>query len=58
MTSDYTDLYGTHMSDEQFEEFQRGLKEDLSRIRAIEDEDQVKVEISKLFARLNGHKID
>ena len=58
MATDYTDYYGTHMTDEQFDEFKAGLKEDLHRIAQIEDEDAAKVELSKLFARLNGHKFD
>ena len=56
--TDYTDYYGTHMTDEQFEEFKAGLAADLRRIREIGDDEREKVEISKLFARLAGHKFD
>lgn len=56
--ADYTDYYGKYMTDEQFAEFQEGLREDLHRIAQIEDEDKAKVELSKLFARLNGHKFE
>ena len=55
---DYTEHFGKRMTDEEFEEFKRGLREDLKRIGEIEDEQLTKVEISKLFARLNGHKFD
>ena len=55
---DYTQYYGKRMTEEEFEEFQRGLREDLARIGAIEDDTLAKVEVSKLFARLNGHHFD
>lgn len=56
--TDYTDYYGTHMTDEQFEEFKAGLAADLHRIRELNDEERETVEITKLFARLAGHKFD
>lgn len=56
--TDYTDYYGKRMTDEQFEEFKEGLAADLRRIREIGDDEREKVEISKLFARLAGHKFD
>ena len=55
---DYTALYGTRMTDEQFEQFKEGLREDLHRIAGIEDQGREAVELSKLFARLAGHKFD
>lgn len=53
--ADYAASYGTHMTDEQFEEFKAGLREDLRRIRSLDDEELETVELAKLFARLNGH---
>lgn len=53
---DYTDLYGKRMTPEQYEEFCQGLREDLHRIGQIKDDERTKIEIYRLFARLNGHK--
>ena len=55
---DYTQYFGKQMTDEQYEEFCAGLREDLHRIAQLGDDEQEKIEISKLFARLNGHKFD
>ena len=55
---DYAQHYGKRMTEEEFEEFKKGLREDLHRIGEIEDELQAKIEVSKLFARLNGHTFD
>lgn len=55
---DYTQYFGKQMTEEQYEEFCKGLKEDLHRIAQIEDVEREKVEISKLFARLNGHTFE
>lgn len=52
---DYAHLYSKRMTPEQYEEFCKGLREDLHRIGKIEDEEATKVEIYRLFARLNGH---
>ena len=56
--TDYTDYFGKRMTDEQFEEFKAGLAADLRRIREIGDDEREAVEVSKLFARLAGHKFD
>ena len=55
---DYTQYFGKHMTDEEYEEFCRGLKEDLHRIAQLDDEERETLEVAKLFARLNGHQID
>ena len=55
---DYTQYFGKHMTDEEYEELCRGLKEDLHRIAQLDDEEQETLEVAKLFARLNGHQID
>ena len=55
---DYTQYFGKRMTDEEYEEFCRGLKEDLHRIAQLDDEEQETLEVAKLFARLNGHQID
>jgi len=52
---DYAHYYGKVMSDEQFQEFQDGLRADLHRIAQIDDEQVAMVEVSRLFARLGGH---
>jgi hypothetical protein len=58
MADDYTKLYGERMTPEEFERFKQGLREDIHRIGALQDDHEAKVEISKLFARLNGHSFD
>ena len=52
---DYAHLYGTHMTEEEYERFCAGLREDLHRIGQMDDPERETVELSKLFARLNGH---
>lgn len=52
---DYAHYYGKVMTDEQFQEFQDGLRADLHRIAQIDDEQVAMVEVSRLFARLGGH---
>ena len=58
MDQDYAHMFGKQMTPEQFEEFKEGLRKDLRRIRELGDEEREMVEISKLFARLNGHSFD
>ena len=55
---DYTQYFGKHMTDEQYQEFCEGLRKDLHRIAQLDDEEQETLEVAKLFARLNGHKVD